>query len=227
MTVLTVAQAIRAFPRNDHARRAYLADAVVHALTVLFAVAAAVALGFAAVAQEDLVHGLAVAIYGESLVVTLTMSAVYNLNTEPAAVERLRCCDHAGVFALIAGTYTPLAVFGLGPELGADLLVFIWIAAFAGAALKLRCPRRFERTGIAIYLALGWMLLPLLGPLSDTMPAGALWLLGAGAAVYTIGVAFHLATRVPYHNVIWHVMVLTGAACHFAAIYRFVLARTA
>lgn len=219
MTDWTVAQAIRALPEHDHTRRAYLADAVVHAWTVAFALSAAGALSLAAFAQKDLSHALAVLIYGESLVVTLVTSAVYNLNCNPEACERLRACDHAGIFAMIAGTYTPLAVFCLGSDLGADLLVFIWIAAFAGGGLKLRYPRRFERTGIAIYLALGWMLIALLGPLQATMPAHALWLLGAGVAVYSVGVAFHLACRIPYHNVIWHVMVLGGAACHFAAIY--------
>jgi hemolysin III len=191
-------------------------------LTVAFALCAASALCIAAFEQKDLTHALAVLIYAESLVITLVTSAIYNLNQDPAVAERLRCCDHAGIFAMIGGTYTPLAVFGLGPDLGAWVLGLMWVAALAGAALKLGCPRRYERTGIAIYLVLGWALWPLLGPLSAAMPASALWLLGGGLAVYSIGVVFHLATRVPYHNVIWHVCVLGGAACQFAAIYGFV-----
>jgi hemolysin III len=122
---------------------------------------------------------------------------------------------------MIAGTYTPLAVFALGVHDGAVLLIFMWVAAAMGAAIKLRYPRRFERVGIAFYLMLGWVIFPMLGPMSHAMPPVSLHLMAVGAIVYTVGVGFHLAERLPYNTAIWHGFVLAGATCHFVAIYRF------
>jgi hemolysin III len=221
-SLAAVARANIPSARSDLARRAYVADAVVHALSVGFAIAAAGRLASQALQQPDLERALALLVYGLALVVTLSLSAAYNLNRDPDLTERLRCCDHAGIFALIGGTYTPLAVMVLDRQSGALVLSGIWSAALIGAVIKLKYPRRFERLGIAAYLVLGWMILPLLGPLADSMPAPALWLLGAGCVIYTIGVGFHLARRLPYNTVIWHVLVLLGAACHAAMISGFV-----
>lgn len=218
MQTIALAQAARAAPR-DYAQRAYLADAVVHALSIAFALICAATLAIAAFGQRDLAHALALMVYGQTLVLPLSFSAAYNMNRDAGITERLRCYDHAGIFAMIAGTYTPLAVFTLSPGAGGTLLVFMWVTAAVGATIKLRYPRRFERTGIAAYLALGWVIFPLLGPMSRVMSPEGLRLMALGAIIYTIGVGFHLARRLPYNTVVWHVLVLAGAACHFAAIY--------
>jgi hemolysin III len=199
----------------DYEQRVYFYDSLVLIGTVVLAVIGALALTAMAMTQPDMERALALMIYGISVVLTQSLSASYNLNRELKWVERLRACDHAGIFAMIGGTYTPLAVMGLGGTEGAVVLAFIWTAAAVGAFLKLNCPRRYERCGIAAYLILGWMILPMLWPLSMTLPAEALWMLAGGCAIYSIGVYFHLARRIPYHNVIWHACVLAGAACHF------------
>lgn len=199
-------------------QRVYFYDSIVLIGTVALAVIGALVLTTMAMTQPDMERALALMIYGLSVVLTQSLSASYNLNRELKWVERLRACDHAGIFAMIAGTYTPLAVMGLNPTHGAIVLAIVWAAAGIGAFLKLTCPRRYERCGIAAYLVLGWLILPLIVPLSANLPNEALWLLAAGCAIYSIGVWFHMARRIAYHNVIWHACVLAGAACHFIMI---------
>lgn len=119
---------------------------------------------------------------------------------------------------MIAGSYTPFAVNLVAPPWGLVLCVAVWTAAAAGIVLKLGWPRRFERLGLALYLATGWMLLPAIGPMADGLPARVLWLLLAGGVVYSLGTLAHLAHRVAFHNALWHAMVLAAAALHFAAV---------
>jgi hemolysin III len=98
------------------------------------------------------------------------------------------------------------------------LCLAVWGTAAFGIAIKLFLPRRLERLGLALYLATGWMLLPVIGPMVDALPALVLWLLLTGGVVYTLGTMVHLARRLAFHNALWHAMVLTAAALHFAAV---------
>ena len=202
----------------NYEQRAHFYDSIILIGTVALAVIGALVLTTMAMTQPDMERALALMIYGLSVVLTQSLSASYNLNRELKWVERLRACDHAGIFAQIAGTYTPLAVIGIGGTHGAILLALVWGAAATGAFLKLNFPRRYERCGTAAYLILGWLIVPLIVPLRATLPTEALWLLIAGCVVYSVGVGFHLARRIRYHNVIWHACVLAGAACHFIMI---------
>ncbi len=205
---------------STYDRRAYIADAAVHAVTLIFALAAAATLDATAITQRDVVRAAALVVYGLSMVATLGLSAAYNLNRDPARAERLRRLDHAGIFLLIGGTYTPLAAVAFpGNTLS---LVLIWLATLTGVALKLCFPRRYEKAGITAYVLLGWMILPMLYPLSTVLPREALQLLMLGCAIYTVGVGFHLAHRLPYHTVIWHLCVLAGAATHFLLMLRYI-----
>ena len=111
------------------------------------------------------------------------------------------------IYLLIAGTYTPFALVALGDRAGLGLLGTVWMVALAGSALAWLRPRQFERTGIVLYLALGWIGLPLLDRL-----------IAAGGMLYTAGVGFHLWHRLPGHNAVWHGFVLAAAACHYFAV---------
>jgi hemolysin III len=122
------------------------------------------------------------------------------------------------IFVMIAGTYTPLALCRIGGAAGIGLLLYVWLVAIAGAALKLCFPRRFERVSIFLYLALGWSALPMLPQMTAALSATALVLIWTGGILYSIGVVFHLYRRLPYHNAIWHSLVLTAASCHYAAV---------
>jgi hemolysin III len=148
----------------------------------------------------------------------LLCSAVYNMARDGMFKRLLRRCDHAAIFVMIAGTYTPFSLEVIGGAWGRGLLIFVWTVAAAGVALKLLRPHRFERLSVVVYLMLGWCVLAALDPLLARISLWGLVLLFAGGVLYSLGVVFHLWTRLPFHNAIWHGFVLAAAGCHYAAI---------
>jgi hemolysin III len=161
---------------------------------------------------------VAASLYSFSLIAMLWISAAYNLLRHPLWKERTRPYDHAAIFLLIAGTYTPFLLISLAGVTGYTLLAIVWVLAITGMALKLWHPRRYDRLFVLFYLALGWIGLPTVGLLVAALPTPALILLMTGGLLYTAGVAFHLWERLPYQNAIWHAFVLMAAICHFFAI---------
>lgn len=203
-------------PETRNERRA---DAVVHGAGVMAAVVGVVALTRAAVAGGDGAVMAAAAVYGAGLLAMLGMSAAYNTARRPAWKEALRRCDHAAIYVMIAGTYTPFAVIGVGGATGGALLAVVWALALVGVAAKVLRPRRFERSSLVMYLALGWIGLPAVGLLIAALPLSALVLILAGGVLYTAGVVFHVWEALAYQNAVWHAFVLAAAACHYAAVF--------
>jgi hemolysin III len=118
----------------------------------------------------------------------------------------------------IAGTYTPFAIVNVGGIIGYALLSLVWVVALVGAGAKLLLASSWDRTAIVVYLALGWSVLTVIQPLSQSVPINALLLLCLGGGLYSVGVIFHVWRSLPYQNAIWHLFVLAGTACHFAAV---------
>jgi hemolysin III len=191
------------------------ADAALHGIAVPLALAASLWLLTHVAGASVLVS---TAIYCAGLVAMVLASAAYNLSRQSQAKEILRRIDHAAIFLMIAGTYTPFAVDRLGAPTGTILLTCVWFCAMAGAALKLRFPRRFERVSVLFYLLTGWMILAVIGPLSRALAPGDFWLLFGGGFVYSAGVIFFLVERIPFHKAIWHGFVLAAVALQFSAI---------
>lgn len=186
------------------------ADAIIHALGLLFAVGAVTHLLRHA-------NSFALIIYGCGLAGMLGASAAYNLWRGPAK-ELWRRVDHAMIYIMIAGSYTPFVVLRLHGSTAALLGGVVWTGALAGVLLKILYPRRFERVSIALYLALGWALVLGFDTLAQSLAAPTLTLLLIGGVLYTVGVPLHLAENLRFHNAAWHACVLAGAICHFAAI---------
>jgi hemolysin III len=206
--------------RSEETRRRleYLADRAVHLVGLAAApVAVAVLIGVT-VSAGDGRAAFGVAVYGAGLLAMLGCSALYNLAPDSPAREWRRRLDHAAIYVMIAGTYTPFTLVGLPAHWGWLFCLAVWSVAAAGVALKLARPRRFERLSLALYLALGWSILLVIEPMLAALTATAGALLVAGGGLYSVGVIFHLWHRLPYQNAIWHGFVLLAAACHFAAI---------
>ncbi len=191
------------------------ADTMVHVLGVLFAINASLWLLWH-------VTGLSVAIsvfiYCAGLLAMICASAAYNLAPHGSSKAFLRRLDHAAIFIMIAATYTPFAMNRLGAPYGTFILWAIWLSATFGVTMKVLFPRRFEFLSIALYLAMGWLIVFVIQPLHESMSAADFWLLVAGGLVYSAGVAFYLIERIPYHKVIWHGFVLVAAVLHFSAV---------
>jgi hemolysin III len=186
-------------------------------VSVLFSLAAAALLLVGAIGVLPAAIFVGLIVYSIGLVVMFAASAAYNLVSHVGVKEILRRLDHAAIFVMIAGSYTPFALV-VGGRAGHTLLAAVWAIAAVGVAIKLRYPRRFDKLSVLLYLSQGWIVLLALDSITAALSNRALTLLVAGGIVYTLGVAFHLMERLRFHNVIWHIFVLGGAACQFAAI---------
>ncbi|MGE0253239.1 MAG: hemolysin III family protein [Alphaproteobacteria bacterium] len=208
---------VAAFPAYTAAERR--ADAIVHVAGVAACVVAAALLLTNVTPRLPAFSASAVILYGASLVVAFAVSAAYNMVARAAWKDVLRRLDHAAIFVLIAGTYTPFGAVAIERHGGGgEVLVVVWAVAVTGVVLKLALPRRLERLSIVLYLLQGWAVLAAPEAFVAAVPAPAVVLLGAGGVLYTAGVAFHLWRRLPFQNAVWHLFVLAGAACHFAAV---------
>ena len=194
-------------------------DAAVHLIGVpVGAMAAAWLLALAsATANPRLIASMVV--YAIGLVGMLGTSAAYHLSPPSPAKELLRRADHAVIFVMIAGTYTPLALNVLAPPGGVDLCAAIWALAGIGITIKLAFPRRFERLSLALYLGMGWAVLAMIGQLIERLPTLSLALLLGGGVVYSAGAAIYTRRRLKYHTVCWHALVLTAACLHATALH--------
>lgn len=159
----------------------------------------------------------AVGVYAACLIMMFVCSAAYNL---ASAGRRpfLRRLDHAAIFLMIAGSYTPFTTLRLTGAWSLGMTVGVWTLALAAAAGKLFAPGLGKGFWVALYLALGWIALVAIKPLLATVSAAALILLLAGGLVYSLGVIIYLRRSMPYRRAIWHGFVVAAAATHYAAI---------
>ena len=201
-----------------HSFREHLADGVVHVLGVAFAVAAVSAMIVWAALSIPSPHIWPLAVYSAGLVTSFGLSAAYNLTLHAPTRAVLRRFDHAAIYMLIAATYTPLALLGMGGAWGWGLTGAVWLMAAIGMVMKLGFFHRSERAGFALYLAMGWLGVIAAWPLFTSLPTSALVLVVVGGLTYTAGTLFYQFERIPFSRAIWHAMVLTAAATHYAAV---------
>lgn len=206
-------------------------SAITHFVAMVLAAGASVPLLHKAAALGP-IYLTAMLIFISSMILLYGASATYHsANLSEKAIKRLRKLDHAMIFILIAGSYTPVCLLILKPAQGLPLLAAVWAIAIAGIGIKLlwiTCPKWFSSI---IYIAMGWMCLFVFGPIVHTLPTEAfLWLL-AGGIIYTIGGVIY-ALRLPIFNArhknfgsheIFHLFVMAGSFCHFIFMYRYVI----
>jgi hemolysin III len=193
----------------------YRADATVQVAGLLLGIVGSTVLLATAPPRTSPWQATALAAYAIGLVAMLGCSALYRLTRDPVRKHIFRRLDHAAIFLMIAGTYTPLIVNGGRHAL--FLLALVWLVALAGMAIKLLALPVPEKLSVGIYLALGWTILLAPGEVF-ALPAGALALLVMGGLLYSIGVLFYLWEQLRFHVAIWHGFVLAAAACHYIAI---------
>ncbi|MBB6250777.1 PAQR family membrane homeostasis protein TrhA [Nitrospirillum iridis] len=196
----------------------YRADAIVHFVGVAAGLSAGAWLVVSTPGTAAASTALGLATYALAMTGMLASSAAYNLTRRRHRKEWLRQLDHACIFLAIAGTYTPLLLRLSGTRAN-EALALVWTIAAAGILLKLSAPRRYERLGLALYISLGWIGLPLAPALSGQLRPETASLIGVGALIYTAGIGAYLWERLRYHNVIWHLMVLAAAGCHYMAMW--------
>jgi hemolysin III len=203
---------------RDYTQSELVADGVVHAVAIVAGI-----VGFAVLFRKIAIYGamadgLAMAVYAAGFFLLFGFSCAYNLAPPSNAKAILRRFDHASIYLMIGGTYTALlsqarASLGL-----VALAIAVWVAAIAGATLKLLLPGRFDRFAVRLYLALGWSAIFAAKPLVQALPINSLGLVFAGGIFYSVGVAFFLWESLKFQTAIWHAFVAIAAACQFAAV---------
>ncbi|MET0181422.1 MAG: hemolysin III family protein [Caulobacterales bacterium] len=194
------------------------ADGLVHAVGLLLALIGG-ALMLHAAFMRDVPILSAVAIYALCSMLMLAFSAVYNLTRPSPARRLLRRIDEAGIFLMIAGSYTPFAIKLLPPGIDLTVVTCVWIAALTGAAGKVLRPDLSDRFWCYVYLGFAWGSVLLVGPTLLALPMLSIALLIAGGVAMSLGVPIYLNHTLPFRRAIWHALVIVGAAAHYGAIF--------
>jgi hemolysin III len=201
-----------------------LANSLTHGVGVVITLVIGPALVIAAVATRDTWRVVAAAIYATTLLLLFTSSMLYHALPGPRAKTVFQRIDHAAIYLLIAGTYTPFTLITLRGPWGWTLFGIVWGLAIIGVTLKGAFGARMPVLSTSVYLAMGWLIVIALRPLAMHVPTrGLLWLI-AGGLCYTGGVVFYIRDeRRRYHHAVWHLFVLAGSMAHFCAIVWYAL----
>lgn len=198
--------------------REEIANTVTHGLGVVASLAVGTLLIVRASLSGTVWQIVGVSVFTASLIALYSASTLYHAARRPATKARLKIVDHAAIYLLIAGSYTPFTLGELRGGWGWSLFGVIWGLAACGVVFKLFLTGRFRRLSTAIYIAMGWLVLIAAGPMFERLSTGTLaWLLAGGIA-YTAGTVFYHSRRLPYAHAVWHLFVLTGSLFHMAAV---------
>jgi hemolysin III len=203
-------------------RREELANSIISAVGLVFAVAGSIVLIARAGNYGTSRHVVSCSIYAGTLMFLYAASTLYHSIHVPRAKTILRAFDHSAIFLLIAGTYTPFALVSLRDTWGWSLFGVTWGLAAIGITFQAwLCRQPVVR--VCLYVGMGWAALAVVKPLFATVAPGGLMLLLVGGLAYTAGIGFYAWRGLAYHHAIWHVFVLAGSICHFFAILFYVI----
>lgn len=168
-------------------------------------------------------HLVSFIIFGASMVLLYAASTFYHSAKTHRLRIRLNILDHAAIFILIAGTYTPYALVTLNGTTGWTILWIVWGIALAGVILKLFFAGRYQLLSTIMYVAMGWLIIFAINPLIENLSTAGLWWLIGGGISYTVGAILFMLNRIPFNHAIFHIFVLLGTFAHFISIYFYIL----
>jgi len=171
----------------------------------------------------DRLHIISFSIFGISLLLLYAASTLYHRAKTPELRSKLRVFDHASIYILIAGTYTPFALITLKGNLGWIVFSLSWGIALVGVILKLFFTGKYNLISTIMYVFMGWMIIFFISPLMDSLSAEGLIWLAVGGMFYTIGAVLYSIKKIPFNHAIFHVFVLLGSGAHFVSVYFYVL----
>lgn len=195
-----------------------IADRWVHIVGLVCGIGGGVLLVGMAIAAGGVGRVSAVSVYAACLIAMLACSAAYNLAQGAQLQRRLRRFDHAAIFLLIAGSYTPFTTQRFEGVWAIAMTLAVWAIALVAAAGKLFLPGIAKKLWIPVYLLLGWMAVGAIGPLIAGVRPAAVILLAVGGVIYSLGVLIYISQKVPYRRAIWHGFVVAAAGSHYAAV---------
>ncbi|MCO7246061.1 hemolysin III family protein [Halomonas sp. Mc5H-6] len=166
---------------------------------------------------------VSLSLYGTTLILLYTASTLYHGIPHRRWKQRFQLLDHCAIYLLIAGTYTPFLLVNMRGPTGWLLFAAVWSLALVGIACKLLWPQRLAVLRVLIYLLMGWMIVLASEEMAASLSSTGIVLLATGGVVYTLGVIFYAVNAIPFNHAIWHLFVIAGSACHYAAIFSAVL----
>ncbi|HSB11457.1 MAG TPA: hemolysin III family protein [Blastocatellia bacterium] len=211
---------------DNEGRIEELANSITHGIGLALSVVGLGVLIVLSILRGNAWHIAGCTTFGVTLVLLYTASTLYHTFHTRRLKRILKILDHAAIYLLIAGTYTPFTLVNLRGFWGWTLFSLVWVLSVFGILWKLFHVERFQIISTLVYVAMGWLVLIAVKPLLAAVPMwGIVWLV-AGGLFYTVGVLFFAMKRLPYNHAIWHVFVMAGSICHYFAVMFYVLPRS-
>jgi hemolysin III len=205
-----------------YSKKEELINVVTHAGGFVFSCIGLVFLLIKAFSINNSVYVLSFSVFGISMVVLYLASTLYHSSKNKKLRYRLNILDHAAIYLLIAGTYTPFALIVLSGTLGWVLFFVVWAFASVGVVLKLFFTGRFKLISTIMYVLMGWLVIFVIQPLWQNFPPQGIYWLFTGGAFYTAGAVLFMIDKLKYNHAIFHFFVLAGSLSHYFAVYFYV-----
>lgn len=193
-----------------------------HAFGIFLSIIALVLLIIKAVQQDNIWMMISFPIFGVSLILLYLASTLYHASKEPQKRFKLKVFDHAAIYVLIAGSYTPFTLVSLNGETGWLIFSMVWVMAFTGIILKLFFTGKFKIVSTAMYVLMGWLIIFYFQDLTASLHEKGVFYLILGGILYTIGAILYSIKKIKFNHAIFHFFVLAGSFCHFLSIYLYV-----
>lgn len=200
-----------------------IANAITHGLGVILSLVGLVAIIIAACHSGSAWHVVSCSIYGTCLLLLYTVSTLYHSFPHSKTKRVFKVLDHAFIYLLIAGSYTPYTFGPLRGAWGWSLFGVVWGVALVGMPLKAFIGNKCSMLSIVPYIVLGWLAVLAANPLCHNMGKGGFVWLIAGGVAYSVGALLYLVERMPFNHAIWHLFVLAGSICHYVSIIHYVV----
>lgn len=193
-------------------------NVITHGIGMLFSIPALFYLINLANERGTASHLVGYIVFGISMFILYSASTVYHAVQQPKLRKKLNILDHASIYVLIAGTYTPFTLVGLDGVWKWSIFGIVWGAALAGIVFKLFFTGKFDKLSTILYVVMGWIIVIAYKPLSEGISEDSLYWLFAGGIAYTIGAVLYMFRKLPFNHAIFHLFVLIGTGCHFVSV---------
>jgi hemolysin III len=207
----------------QHSPAEELANSITHGIGAVLSIGALGILTAFSSLFGNTWHIVSCSIFGATLILLYTTSTLYHSIQIPQAKTVLRVFDHAAIFLLIAGTYTPFLLVNIRGPWGWSLFAVVWTIALLGVVFQVSLLRRWPVASVGLYVGMGFLILFAIKPLVASITPDGLRLLIAGGLAYILGLVFYGWSRLPYHHAVWHLFVLAGSTLHFFSVLFYVI----
>jgi len=194
-----------------------------HATGFILSILAFILLLTKAISYGNICYIISFSIFGASLIILYAASTLYHSTKNPELRIRLRVLDHAAIYVLIAGTYTPFSIITLSGSVGWTIFGISWGLALIGIVLKLFFTGKYKIISTLMYVFMGWIIVFAIKPLIDNLSSEGLLWLATGGITYTFGAILYSIKKIKFNHAIFHILVLIGSICHFVSVFLYLL----